>query len=1439
MRSWICVVGLLFGTLGWSFAAGAQSIALSTPASSYQAPANFNVTITTANGTGSNKYRVQGATLVLTRNNQNVHTGTAAYAETNLPVGTYAYKATATAFNPVTLHEYVLSSNTINVTITAPPAPAGTVTATPNPCNIAMGSTTCSTTISWNSNNSGASVWVSDLSNNGLQLFANGQSGAQAATWITTAGSRFHLKVGSQTLSTVGVLGNPPPPPSGSISASPNPCTIAPGNTTCNITVNWSSVNAPTADVWASDLSNNGMVPFGNTPNGSQATVMPASTSKRMHLKFGALTLATVDIHAGAIPPPAGTLTASASSCAIAPGNTACPVTISWNTTNPTAKITLRMSDPNGNQETLFGSGPAGSKQTLIVASGMRFQLLNGAQVLGTVTVGATAPPAQPSVPHLAHRTETIEYQNDPSKWVMGQIKRRINVNTGLVESQTDYWPETALPQRTWRFGKPQQYFTYNADSTLATVTDGNNHTTTLSDWHRGIPRNIRFPPTPEAPAGSTQSAAVNDNGWITSTTDENGFSTSYGYDAMGRLASIVYPTGDSTAWNNVTMAFQQINANEHGLPAGHWRHSRYQGNKHVNTYYDALWRPVLEETLDAGDIGNTLSQTVKRYDQNGRLIFQSYPQRGVGNYWDITQGTHTLYDALDRPTSVSHDSEHGLLTTTTEYLPGFQTRTTNPRGQQTLTTIYQAYDQPSYDLPRGINHPEGTYTEIHRDVFGKPTALVRRNLDSSQRVARHYVYDNYQQLCKIVEPETGATVMDYDNAGNLQWNASGLALTSTSSCDTLAGRDSGRKVTRLYDARNRIRELLFPDGRGTQLWEHTPDGLPARITTWNDPNSGSPVVNAYSYNKRRMLTGETVEQPNWYGWGIGYGYDANGGLATQSYPTGLTVNFAPNALGQATQAGSYATGVQYYPNGAIKRFTYGNGLVHSMGQNARQMPARSTDSGGAADFAYSYDQNANVTHIWDHARDSGNGIYGRWMAYDGLDRLTDAGSCSFGGDCWHRFTYDALDNMKSWKLPGVKDYANYVYDASNRLTNVLNSGGASVIGLSYDVQGNLANKNGKTYAFDFGNRLRGTNEEWYLYDGHGRRVLNWRATEPGVLSQYSQSGQLIYDENYRASGRKATEYVYLGGSLLASRERNIDNNVYVTKYQHTDALGSPVAVTNGAGQVIDRTSYDPYGGAINKSVDGIGYTGHVMDAATGLTYMQQRYYDPMIGRFLSVDPVTANSGTGANFNRYWYGNNNPYKFTDPDGRIAIDELRKIMGSGDKPHPTIDRCNGGHTCYGGGGSKPNKTDEPQIPVAGSMGEFIENTAERIVRRTSFVASGGVAAGVGVDGEATKTTRPWQRDKVGVYGVIGLGGYVGANAKFRTFSWGDQSGTTGGKMKVNPLGYFKLKIGVGLSVGISASFNDHGGGTLSITGGGGIGAQAIVKPPATLGWEKEL
>jgi RHS repeat-associated protein len=80
--------------------------------------------------------------------------------------------------------------------------------------------------------------------------------------------------------------------------------------------------------------------------------------------------------------------------------------------------------------------------------------------------------------------------------------------------------------------------------------------------------------------------------------------------------------------------------------------------------------------------------------------------------------------------------------------------------------------------------------------------------------------------------------------------------------------------------------------------------------------------------------------------------------------------------------------------------------------------------------------------------------------------------------------------------------------------------------------------------------------------------------------------------------------------------------------YIYTDGLGSPVARTDGNGNVISRTRYEPYGYVASGVQPTIGFTGHVNDVDTGLTYMQQRYYDPVAGRFLSIDPVVAEQTT-------------------------------------------------------------------------------------------------------------------------------------------------------------------------------------------------------------------
>ena len=106
--------------------------------------------------------------------------------------------------------------------------------------------------------------------------------------------------------------------------------------------------------------------------------------------------------------------------------------------------------------------------------------------------------------------------------------------------------------------------------------------------------------------------------------------------------------------------------------------------------------------------------------------------------------------------------------------------------------------------------------------------------------------------------------------------------------------------------------------------------------------------------------------------------------------------------------------------------------------------------------------------------------------------------------------------------------------------------------------------------------------------------------------------------------------------------------------YLHTDLLGSVVLETDQNRNVVARYEYEPYGLPRQATADAPGYTGHVHDAGSGLVYMQQRYYDPEVGQFLSVDPVGVDLATGANFNRYWYGNDNPYRYVDPDGRVPV-----------------------------------------------------------------------------------------------------------------------------------------------------------------------------------------
>ncbi len=140
---------------------------------------------------------------------------------------------------------------------------------------------------------------------------------------------------------------------------------------------------------------------------------------------------------------------------------------------------------------------------------------------------------------------------------------------------------------------------------------------------------------------------------------------------------------------------------------------------------------------------------------------------------------------------------------------------------------------------------------------------------------------------------------------------------------------------------------------------------------------------------------------------------------------------------------------------------------------------------------------------------------------------------------------------------------------------------------------------------------------------------------------------------------------------------------------------------------------------------------------------MRQRYYDPGIGMFLSVDPVTAYSNPVGQFHRYRYANNNPYKFTDPDGRevvVAPGEHQAVINneikilrstpSGEAIYQKLHESSNTHTIMAAGPGEVNSTtaesweccsDENGIPRGGSGSTIRLELDSENIKKPVFVA----------------------------------------------------------------------------------------------------------------------
>lgn len=826
---------------------------------------------------------------------------------------------------------------------------------------------------------------------------------------------------------------------------------------------------------------------------------------------------------------------------------------------------------------------------------------------------------------------ETHYFQNDTNLWVLGLPLQLINVATGAMEWANTYASSNETLLSHSRFGLQLMAYTYKSNGNLASFTDGNSHTTTLDSYKRGIPQAISYPD------GTSQSLSVDDFGQIRSITDQASSTTSYSYDAVGRLTGITYPTGDEQSWLPTTFAYDFVTGTERGISGNHWRRTVFHGTARAVTYFDAELRPILGDNFINGVSGSNAT-TLSYYDPDGRQTFASYPNASALNFGSAPAGTTTAYDALGRVTQTQQSSELGTLSTSLAWLSGARKQVTDPKSNIT-TTSYQVFDQPVDDAPTKVQAPAGLTQTITRDIYGSPTSITQSGTYGGQNVTetKSLVYDTNHRFCRLYEPESGSTIVAYDGANNVRLRGLGVSGITGSDC----GKTEvplAQQTNYTFDAMNRVLTVQPPSG--TQSTVYTYDALGNLKTA----QSGLSLWGA-TYNKRSMMTGETLNVSGAGGtWTLGYVHDTYGHLSVMQYPNGESVSYAPDPLGRPAQVGTYATGIDYFPNGAVAEFTFGSGAAYVAEQNTRQLQSNlSYGKGSTLNVSedLTYDADANITKFTDLV----NNTRDKTLGYDGLDRLISAAAPNLWGT--ETYTYDPLNNLRTRVFGGQT--LTYTYDPNNRLSSLTGTGS-----FAYDNNGNTISRQGQALVYDGKNQLTQiVGGDSYAYDASGRRVMKTPNGASPTYYFYTHAGQLLYQKNPGSTG--TTNFIYLGTKLLARKDTH---GGATTTYVYADGQGTPLVEMDASGNVTNAFDYMPYGSqAMGLPQDGPGYTGHVHDAASGLVYMQARYYDPVLGRFLSVDPVQPGAGNAFNFNRYDYANNSPIVNVDPDGWQSVGEM--------------------------------------------------------------------------------------------------------------------------------------------------------------------------------------
>ncbi len=314
-------------------------------------------------------------------------------------------------------------------------------------------------------------------------------------------------------------------------------------------------------------------------------------------------------------------------------------------------------------------------------------------------------------------------------------------------------------------------------------------------------------------------------------------------------------------------------------------------------------------------------------------------------------------------------------------------------------------------------------------------------------------------------------------------------------------------------------------------------------------------------------------------------------------------------------------------------------------------------------DLTYTYDNVGNITQIVDASgTDTAKTIA---YSYDDLYRLLSAtitGAVN-GDNSTKTYIYNAIGNMLTSDA-GTYTYAGTGYANPHAVTGLAGST------YTYDNSGNLTGDGTWTYTWDYNNQLLQSSKSGvtssYTYDAKGQRVKQVSPT----------FGTVYYPTlSYSTDGTTPTKQIMVGDISIGTVKGTGASAVMY--YNHADQLQSTNIVTNQSGQMVELMDYQPYGAMridwqYNNNFDqSKKYINREYDRDSQLLYLQARYMNPGIAKFLSQDPTHLSIGnpsavqslTGKDmkiylsdpqqFNSYAYARNNPIVNSDPTGNAT------------------------------------------------------------------------------------------------------------------------------------------------------------------------------------------